>query len=83
MAFNNYEDNAYLELQLKTALDSWDPAKPRRWLARYGGLPALGIGNGEAAKKYKTLLMQAQALTQRKRRAEGGDSLPNINYPLW
>ena len=72
MAFNNDEDNAYLELQLKTALDSWDPAKPRRWLARYGGLPALGIGNGGAAKKYKTLLMQAQALTQRKRRAEGG-----------
>ncbi|OLF56960.1 hypothetical protein BTN33_21565 [Aeromonas veronii] len=39
----------------------------------------MGIGNGVAAKKYKTLLMQAQALTQRKWRAEGGYSLPNIN----
>ena len=37
MPFNNDEDNAYLDLQLKMALDSWDPAKPRRWLARYGG----------------------------------------------
>ncbi|WP_429216975.1 hypothetical protein [Aeromonas veronii] len=83
MPFNNDEDNAYLDLQLKMALDSWDPAKPRRWLARYGGLPGLGIGTGVVAKEYKALLVQAQALTQRKRRVDGGDSLPNINYPLW
>ena len=83
MPFNNDEDNAYLDLQLKMALDSWDPAKPRRWLARYGGLPGWGIGTGVVAKEYKALLVQAQALTQRKRRADGGDSLPNVNYPLW
>jgi hypothetical protein len=29
MPFNNDEDNAYLDLQLKMALDSWDPAKSR------------------------------------------------------
>lgn len=42
MPFNNDADNAYLDQQLKTALDNWDPAKPRCWLARYGGLPGLG-----------------------------------------
>ena len=83
MPFNNDEDNAYLDLQLKMALDNWDPAKPRRWLARYGGLPGLGIGTGVVAKEYKALLVQAQALTQRKRRTDGGDSLPIIYYPLW
>ena len=54
MSFNNDADNAYLEILLKTALNSWDPIKPRRWLARYGGLPGLGIGNGVSAQEYKT-----------------------------
>ena len=70
MPFNNDADNAYLDQQLKTALDNWDPAKPRCWLARYGGLPGLGIGNGVSVQEYKTLL--ALALTQRKRWAEEG-----------
>lgn len=82
MPFNNDADNAYLDQQLKTALDNWDPAKPRRWLARYGGLPGLGIGNGVSAQEYKTLLAQALELTQRKRRAEEGDSLPEVIYQV-
>lgn len=82
MPFNNDADNAYLDQQLKTALDNWDAAKPRRWLARYGGLPGLGIGNGVSAQEYKTLLAQALALTQRKRRSEEGDSLPEVIYQV-
>jgi hypothetical protein len=82
MPFNNDADNAYLDILLKTALNSWDPSKPRRWLARYGGLPGLGIGNGVSAQEYKALLAQALALTQRKRRVEEGDSLPEVIYQV-
>lgn len=82
MPFNNDADNAYLELLLKTALNSWDPSKPRRWLARYGGLPGLGIGSGVTAKEYRDRLAQAIALTQRKRRADESDSLPEVTYRI-
>jgi hypothetical protein len=67
MPFNNDADNAYLDQQLKTALDNWDPAKPRCWLARYGGLPGLGIGNGVSAQEYKTLLALAPSVNSTKK----------------
>jgi hypothetical protein len=67
MPFKNNADNAELDLLLKTALNCWDPSKPRRWLARYGGLPGLGVGYGVTAKKYRERLAQAIALTQRKK----------------
>lgn len=82
MPFNNDADNAYLDLQLKRALDNWDPAKPRRWLARYGGLPSLGIGNSISAQEYKALLAKALSLTQRKRLTEEGDHLPESTYQI-
>jgi hypothetical protein len=83
MPFHSEEEFEYLEQRLKAALEEWDPEKPRRWLARYGGLDALGLGNGITAQRYKTLLSQAIALTKRKRRVGGSDSLPNFDYPLW
>lgn len=82
MPFNNDADNDCLDEQLKIALDNWDVAKPRRWLARYGGLPGLGIGNGVSAQEYKALRAQALALTQRKRRVRESESLPDVIYPV-
>lgn len=82
MPSNNDVESAELDRLLKTALDSWEPTKPRRWLARYGGLPGLGIGNGVVALEYKVLLAQALALTQRKRRPEESDSLPEIIHQV-
>ena len=26
-----------LDVRLREAIDSWDPRRPRRWLAKYGG----------------------------------------------
>ncbi len=83
MPFNSYEENTYLDRLLREAIKRWDPVKPRRWLARYGSLHALGIGNGDGAQRYREIQAQAIALTRRGKRPESTGSLPNIIYPDW
>ncbi|MBL0598039.1 hypothetical protein JD516_09455 [Aeromonas jandaei] len=83
MPFNSREENNYLDILLKEALKSWDPAKPRRWLARYGSLHTLGIGHGDNAQKYRDIQAHALLLTRRSKRLESACSLPNIIYPDW
>lgn len=83
MPFNRYEDSVYLDRLLQEAINQWDPAKPRRWLARYGGLNVLGIGRSDCARKYRELQVQAAVLTRRKRCPESTHSLPDIAYPDW
>ncbi|MFB2875126.1 hypothetical protein [Aeromonas jandaei] len=83
MPCNSYEENTYLDRLLREAIKRWDPVKPRRWLARYGSLHALGIGNGDCAQRYREIQAQAIALTRRGKRPESTGSLPNIIYPDW
>ena len=83
MPLNRHEENSYLDRLLRNATKCWDPAKPRRWLARYGSLHALGIGNGDGAQRYREIQAQAIALTRRGKRPESTGSLPNIIYPDW
>ena len=63
MPFNSREENTYLDIVIREALKNWDPAKPRRWLARYGSLHTLGIGHGDNAQKYRDIQAQALLLT--------------------
>lgn len=83
MPFNRHEENIYLDRLIREAIKCWDPTKPRRWLARYGGLHALGIGNDDGAQRYREIQAQAIALTRRGTRPESTSSLPNIIYPDW
>ncbi|WP_368195280.1 hypothetical protein [Aeromonas sp. R2-2] len=83
MQFNSREENTYLDIVIREALKNWDPAKPRRWLARYGSLHTLGIGHGDNAQKYRDIQAQALLLTRRSKRPESTGSLPNIIYPDW
>ncbi|MGL4752295.1 MAG: hypothetical protein ACRCXB_07760 [Aeromonadaceae bacterium] len=89
MPFNSYEENTYLDRLLREAIKRWDPVKPRRWLARYGSLHALGIGNGDGAQRYREIQAQAIALTRRGKRPEStGSYLPglvkdhHVAYPI-
>lgn len=83
MPCNRREDKSYLDMLLKQAIKGWDPAKPRRWLARHGGLHILGIGNSDLAQRYSALQTQAVALTRRDKRPESTGSLPDLIYPNW
>lgn len=58
------EEKVQRTLLLQEAINAWDPQKPRRWLARYGGINSKGIG--ALGRKYCQLRYIATLNTQRK-----------------
>lgn len=59
----------------------WDPSKPRRWLAKYGGLVCRS--NDGDAQRYRLLRDEAKALTTRKRLCDEGDCLPEATFRVF
>lgn len=71
--YNDAPDERVIE-----AVSFWDPNKPRRWLAKYGGLVCMS--NDATAQRYRFLRNEAKALTARKWLIEQGDCLPEARF---
>ncbi|MNF77207.1 hypothetical protein D3C84_593470 [compost metagenome] len=64
--------------QVIEAVLYWNPSKPRRWLAKYGGLVCMS--NDDVAQRYRSLRNEARARTERKWLSEMGDCLPETTF---
>jgi hypothetical protein len=65
---------------LNEAIAHWHPARPRRWLARYGNL--VGMPISAASIRYRDLRREALRLTARTREQGQGDCLPEVFYAV-
>lgn len=73
MTFEDGPDERVIEAVL-----CWNPNRPRRWLAKYGGLVCMG--GGGYARHYRLLRDEAKTLTARNRLREEGDCLPETTF---
>lgn len=53
------------EVYLLNAIANWRPDRPRRWLAKYGSLPA--DGKGCVVERYRRIRKEAEAMCSRHR----------------
>lgn len=53
------------EVYLYHAIAHWRPDRPRRWLAKYGCLPA--DGKGSVVERYRRIRKEAEAMCARPR----------------
>lgn len=64
--------------RVREAVLCWNPNRPRRWLAKYGGLVCMG--GDDNAQTFRLIRSAAEALTARKRLCEEGDCLPEGTF---
>ncbi|MDR7022469.1 hypothetical protein [Aeromonas salmonicida] len=58
MGYSQYDFELDARL-IKSAIEAWNPHRPRRWLARYGGLGNLKVKK-ELRDKYTKLTWEAK-----------------------
>ncbi|MGU5760163.1 hypothetical protein [Aeromonas hydrophila] len=68
-------------LELQRAINAWQPTRPRRWLAKYGGLVRVR-GPGHLRRRYLALVREATLRSGGGSVPGEGDYMPEITFRL-
>lgn len=68
-------------LELQRAIAAWQPTRPRRWLAKYGGLVRVR-GPSRLRRRYLALVREARSRCGSGLAPGEGDFMPEITFRL-